>query len=57
MMWDLSRFNKKMKNVYGYEKITSKLSELDGIVKNKFGGTIDGIVKNKFDKLLLVQKL
>ncbi|GHU86476.1 peptidase S41 [Clostridia bacterium] len=42
MMWDLSRFNKKMKNVYGYEKITSKLSELDGIVKNKFGGTIDG---------------
>ncbi|MDR2817557.1 MAG: hypothetical protein LBB04_02440 [Oscillospiraceae bacterium] len=41
MMWDLSRFNKKMKNVYGYEKISSKIYELDDIVRNNFGGEID----------------
>ncbi|GHV29600.1 peptidase S41 [Clostridia bacterium] len=42
MMWDLSRFNKKMKNISGYKKISAKIYELDDIVKNNFDGTIDG---------------
>ncbi|MDR1260742.1 MAG: hypothetical protein LBJ83_03440 [Oscillospiraceae bacterium] len=41
VMFDLARFNKKLRDSSWYDQVSLKLYELDKIVKNQFDGVID----------------